>query len=445
MKIGPLKIGRLQADLPANTMQRGRNPGDDFWFGPLGARSAAGVSVTYERALQLPVVWDCLHVLADTIGSLPRAMFEKKPDGSRAKRGDHPLNRVFDFPNPEQSDVEFWTQLVFDLASDGNFFGRVTPGPAGPVNVIERMDPRRTTVERTEDGRRRYKHLREGTALPEILSDADVWHIKAPPLQDSLRGMSPIWAGRQEIGAAIALQEYAARYFENDCTPPFVIEGAAFKDDDSKLNFLSALKRWWGGSRKGSPGLLEFGMKLQKVGATNEESQFLDTKRDSNKALARIWRMQPHKVGIMDDATFSNIEQQSLEFVTMTLLPWLRLIERSVTSDLVIADQRFLFEFNVAGLLRGDLQARYAAFSAGRQWGWLSVNDVRRLENMNPIPEGDIYLQPSNMAPAGSTPALPAPAPSQSKQAIYGPTGLVVSEVFGDNVVRFEGLKRRAG
>ncbi len=414
-----------------------RNPADDFWYQPIGAPSAAGVPVTFERALTAPVVFDCISVLANTIGALPWGIYERQPDGSRRRSTDHPLNAVLNRPNPETTDVEFFTQLVWDIAPCGNFFAEVVLGANGQVAEIRRQDPQTVTVERLADRSRVYEFASDNGTRRRLGEDA-VWHIRDfPHLQNGLIGSSRIVTGREAIGAALAVQDYAARFFRNDATPPFVLSHPnQFKDDVSRTNFRTAIKRWWGGVNRHSPGILEWGIKLERVGINNDEAQFLETKKEAAVECARLWRIPPHKVGILDKATFSNIEQQALEFVTDTLLPWLRLIEKSIARELILDDDRFFFEFNVAGLLRGDLKARYEAYAAGRQWGWLSVNDIRKLENMNPIAGGDRYLQPLNMVPAGG--GSPRPRESEDERRVYGPDGRVVSKVTGGNVIRME-------
>jgi len=443
MQLTPLFAHRPRADGP--------DASDDFWYGPVSRPTAAGVAPTVARALSLPVVYDCTKsALADTIGALPFAIFERRPDGSKLRRDDHPLMRVLRDPNPETTDVEFIGQLVFDLATEGDAIIETRPGQFGPISELWRHEPDQTTVERLSDNSKRYTiRLDNGATQP--FTDDNIWHTKVlPHTQGGLRGMSPIHAGRETIAAAIAVQDYAARFFNNDCTPPFVLEHPNhFADQPSRDSYLQAIKRWWGGGRRHSPGLLEHGIKLNRVGVNNNEAQFLETKLAFDHALARLWRMPPHKVGLLDKATNNNIEQQALEFVTDTLLPWLRLIEKSIMKYLLIgADrERFIFEFNVAGLLRGDLKTRYEAFARGRQWGWLSVNEIRRLENLNPIPGGDMYLSPLNMVPAGSVGTNDGDRQNENDRAadrlisgpralIYGPQGDVVSGVFNGQIVR---------
>jgi HK97 family phage portal protein len=423
---------------PAASDVAQRDPWDDRWWGPVVRPVAAGVSVTVERALTLPVVYDCCQVLSQTIGALPWGIFERTADGSKLRREQHPLMDVLADPNPETTAQELFGQMVWDLAAHGDAFFEVVSGDRGPVSTLWRLDPARVTVERLADRARRYRY-RGDDGRERILLDDDVWHLRSLPLcSDGLRGTSRIQVGREEIGAALSLRDYANRFFHNDATPPFVLHHPShFKDDASRQNYLKAIKRWWTGERRHAPGVLEHGIKIEKVGVNNEEAQFLETRKALDYSIAQLWRMPPHKVGLLERATFSNIEQQALEFVTDTLLPWLELIEQSVGKFLMINGRRFFFEFNVSGLLRGDLQARYAAFAQGRQWGWLSVNDIRRLENMNPVEGGDVYLQPLNMVPAGALPPR-----DQATAEILGPDGRPVSRVYGATVVRLDQLRR---
>jgi HK97 family phage portal protein len=432
-----------RADVPPAS---NRDPGADFWYSPLGRMTASGVAVTIDRALTVPVVYDCIKVLTESIAQLPFAIFRKNRDGSKERADEHPLLAALQDPNPETTSVEFFGQLMFDLATDGNFFSEPLSGRLGRVTELWRLEPSRVRVERIADRGRRYVYSEPGR--PErVLIDDEIWHLRTfPHTDDGLRGLSPIHAGREAIAAAIAVQDFAARFFKNDATPPFILTheaGTTFKDEDSKANFLAAIKRWWGGERRHSPAVLEDGWKIEKLGVSNDEAQFLETRNALGVELTRIWRVPPHKVGILDKATFSNIEQQSLEFVTDTLLPWCALIEKSIRKHLITAPAYF-FEFNVAGLLRGDLKARYDAYAQGRQWGWLSVNDIRRLENMIPVAGGDRYLTPLNMAPVGGASTKPADEQQASEQRLYGPRGDVISRIINGNVVRLEDYRNVA-
>lgn len=406
---------------PAPIQAQDRSPVDDFWYQQIVAPVAAGVAVDPDSALAQPVVYACHRVLSDTIAGLPFGMFERGENGDRRKMDNHPVSRLLNEPNDDMTSFEFFAQMIWDLAGRGNSYWEAVPSEFGTPAKLLHLNARYVTVERVSDGSIRYRYSEPGRPERYLSSDI-VWHLKMPPLVDAMVGQSPVYAGRETIGAALALQDYAARFFSNNATPPFVIKHPSnFKDADSKRNFLNAIKRWWGGSNRHSPAVLEFGMDVAKLGVNNEEAQFLETRQELDKTIARIWRMPPHKVGIMADATFSNIEQQALEFVTDTLLPWLRLVERSIAKNLIINPQRYFFEFNVAGLLRGDLKSRYEAYAIARNWGWLSVNEIRRRENENPIgAEGDIYLQPLNMQEAGAPDRTAPTSPAQPPRRANG-------------------------
>lgn len=425
MRLMSLPFGR-----PSGTSEPGgsRNPHDEFWYAGLSASTAAGMAVTAETTLKLPVAWDCLNVLSDTAAALPLHAFEKTPRGSRNRIDEHPIQVLL------RDDFETRKQQLWDLASEGNWFAIPTDLERGWPTRLEWIPPKEVTVERVPNGVTRYK-IHDPGGTQRIFVEGEIWHIKRPPLQArGLIGTSPIAAGSEAISAALAVQDYGARFFANDCTPPFVIEHPThFSDAPSRTNFLTAIKRWWGGSKRHSPGLLEYGMKLSKVGASNEEAQFLETRKELALEIARIWRMPPHKVGLMDKATFSNIEQQALEFVIDTMLPWLTMIERWYKRNLLNdrINRNVNVEHNVAGLLRGDIKARYEAYAQGRQWGWLSANDVRSFENMNPVDGGDLYLTPMNMVPAGSTQAT-------ANAEILGADGSVLSRLYGTHWARAE-------
>ena len=268
------------------------------------------------------------------------------------------------------------------------------------------MDPSKCFLEELWDRSRRVTYT-DSQGNQRRLVEGEFWYIPRPPIVDELRGRSPILDdGTEAVAVAIALQRYANRLFSNDATPPFYFRfpdsGGQFDSQESKRNFLNAWQRWVSGRNRGRPGVVEYGMDIKTLGLTNEQAQFLETRRELWLDLTRLWHVPPHKVGILDRATFSNIEHQGLEFVTDTLRPLLELIEASIWKHLLGADPRLRFEFNVAGLLRGDIKTRYDAYAIGRQWGFLSVNEIKRLEGQNGIgAAGDRYIEPLNMVPLG--------------------------------------------
>lgn len=383
-----------------------RDASDDRYFGSIGgARSEIDVRVTVERARQVPVIRSCLKCLAGSVAGLQFGTFRRLSDDKVERVSDHPITRLLSNPNGQQTSFDFIYSIVDDLEAYGDFFAElVRDDLTGEVAEMRRITrPDRVLVEEAYDGSKRIQfNRRDGSKV--TLVEGEFWQIMMPPLRDNLRGSSPILHdGREAVAVAIALQRYANIFFTNDATPPyaFTMEGS-FKDTASKKNFVDALRKWMAGRNRHSPGVFEHGLKPTRLGLNNEEAQFVETRKELWLDLARIWRVPPHKVGILDRATFSNIEHQSLEFVIDTLRPILELIERSVTRFLVEEDDVY-FEFNVESLLRGDIKTRYEAYALGRQWGWLSVNDVLRMENRNGIGSpGDRYIEPLNMVPVGT-------------------------------------------
>lgn len=380
-----------------------RDATDDRWFGSGGSRSEIDVHVTIDRARKVPVVRDCLKVLADSVAGLQSGIFRRIDERTVMRTSQHPIAQLLENPNPRETSFEFINTMVDDLETAGDYYAEKVYGPRGTVEHLWRIDPMTVSVEETPTRVKRFRFTTK-FGVERVLLEDEVWHIPMPPVRDALKGTSPILDdGREAVAVAIALQRYANILFTNDATPPYVfVMDGHFQDAAQKSNWLKAWRKWNTGKNRHSPAVTEYGMKPHRMGLTADEAQFIETRKELWIDLTRIWRVPPHKVGILDRATFSNIEHQSLEFVTDTLRPILELIERSVSKHLIDEDDHY-FEFNVASLLRGDIKTRYEAYALGRQWGWLSVNDILRAENANGIGSaGDRYIEPLNMVPVGT-------------------------------------------
>jgi HK97 family phage portal protein len=244
---------------------------------------------------------------------------------------------------------------------------------------------------------------------PKVFRDYQILHIRALS-PDGIIGYSPIQLARQAVGLSLALEEFGARYFGNGADPGTVLEHPGTLSDEA----WNRIKESWEESHKGLErshrfAILEEGMKIEKIGIPPEDSQFIESRKFQLAEIARIYRMPPHLVGDLSNATFSNIEHQGIEFVVHTIRPWLVRWEQGLHRKLLAPEEAktFFAEFLVDGLLRGDMTARYTAYSVGRNGGWLSANDIRELENQNPIEGGDQYLIPLNMIPADSPTGRP--------------------------------------
>ena len=396
------------------------DPTDDFWYQSLGAGSvpAAGIRVTPERAVQLPVVQSSLAELANPIGYLPLVFFRRNDDGSKERVTPMIDSVLRHQANAEHTAAEFRATMQWNLGLYRNAYAEILPSRRSVIGGLRAIHPSLVMPEQTAGGVR-YRVSENGRTRT-LLPGTEIWHLRATPLAASgLSGDSVVESSREVISKALALQDYASRFFANDGTPTGGIlqHPSQFKDKESRDNFLSAWQRARGGANRHKVATLEYGIEYKAPEVqSNKESQFLESKKENDLDLARIWNMPPHKVGILDRATFSNIEQQSLEFVTDTLMIWLVLWEQAIKRDLIFEEDIYC-EFNVAGLLRGDLKARYEAYAIARNWGWLSVNDIRKLENSNPIDDGDIYLQPLNMQEAGDRAVGGNPQPKSTTAA----------------------------
>jgi HK97 family phage portal protein len=391
-----------------------------------GASSASGVHVTSETAMRSSAVYACVRVLAESVASLPLPLYRRAGDRGRERAVNHPLYALLhDTPNPEMTSFELRETLMYHLALWGNAYCKIESDGAGRVTGLWPLLPGQMEVKRTPSGALEYGYrLPNGTVTK--LSPDNILHIRGLS-SNGIVGLSPISLARQSIGLALATEEYGARFFSNNAQPGVVLEHPGKLGDDA----YDRLRTSWTETHSGLANahrvaILEEGMKLEKVSIPPNDAQFLETRKFQATEIARIFRVPPHLIADLDKATFSNIEQQSLEFVVYSLRPWLVRIEQAISRALLTDAERraYYWEFLVDGLLRGDTASRYQAYAVGRQWGWLSVNDVRERENMNPVDGGDAYLEPLNMSEVGAPspdPAPAEPAPTRSLLAELAP------------------------
>jgi HK97 family phage portal protein len=315
---------------------------------------------------------------------------------------------LHDLPNPELTAMELFETVTGHLALWGNAFCEIEYDGAGRRRALWPLRPDQMTVGVNERNERVYVYsLPSGEQRG--LERWRVWHVRGWGT-DAFVGKSPIGAARESVGLALATERYGATFFGNGSRPGGILK------HPGKLRDASKLKESWesafgGLSNAQRVAVLEEGVEWQAVGVPPEEAQFLETRAYQDAQICALYRVPPHMVGMTDRSTSwgTGIEQQSIGFVTHTLGPYLTRISQSAHRDLLTpGERRELFaEHLTAALLRGDLGSRYNAYSIGRTGGWLSVNDIRDMENMNPVADGDGYLQPLNMAPLGSEPNDP--------------------------------------
>lgn len=373
-----------------------------FFFGG----TTSGKAVTEQSAMQMTAVYSCVRILAEAIAGLPVHLY-KISDGSKVKATDHPLYFLLhDEPNPEMASFVFRETLMTHLLLWGNAYAQVIRNGRGEVVALYPLMPNRMSVDRDRNGQLFYSYTTSKDDAPTnklgtvTLHPRDVLHIPGLGF-DGLVGYSPIAMAKNAIGMAIACEEYGATFFANGAAPGGVLEHpGVIKDPDRVRQSWNAT---FGGSGNANKiAVLEEGMKYTPISISPEQAQFLETRKFQIDEIARIFRVPPHMVGDLDKSSFSNIEQQSLEFVKYTLDPWVSRWEQSMMRSLLTQEEKkeYFIKFNVDGLLRGDYQSRMNGYAVGRQNGWMSANDIRELENLDQIPEedgGDLYLVNGNM------------------------------------------------
>ncbi len=374
-----------------------------FVFG----KSIAGKTVNEFTAMQTTAVYACVRILAESVAGLPLHVYEYKGQG-KERVPQHPLYFVLhDAPNPEMTSFVFRETMMIHLLLWGNAYAQILRDGRGNVAGLFPLLPNRMSVDRDKDGRLVYTYSPTSDANPNcgdgrqiVLRAEEVLHVPGLGF-DGLVGYSPIAMARNAVGMTLACEEYGAAFFANGARPGGVLEHPGVLKDPSKLR-ESWQSVYGGTANTGKVVVLEEGLKYQQIAIPPEEAQFLETRKFQIDEIARLYRVPPHMIGDLEKSSFNNIEQQSLEFVKYTLNPWVVRWEQALQKALFLSAERrrYFVKFNVDGLLRGDYQSRMAGYATGRQNGWLSANDIREMENMNPIPEeegGNLYLINGNL------------------------------------------------
>lgn len=371
--------------------------------------SSSGKAVTERSAMQMTAVYSCVRILSEAVAGLPLHFYRYTEDGGKEKAIDHPLyNLLHDEPNPEMTSFIFRETLMTHLLLWGNAYAQIIRNGKNEIIALYPLMPNKMEVSRDKSGQLYYTyvtqpeeaHTMKGTVV--YLRPSEVLHIPGLGF-DGLVGYSPIAMAKNAIGMAVACEEYGAKFFANGAAPGGVLEHPGTIKDPQRVR--ESWQSTFGGSGNSNKvAVLEEGMKYTPIGISPEQAQFLETRKFQINEIARIFRVPPHMVGDLEKSSFSNIEQQSLEFVKYTLDPWIVRWEQSIRRALLSSEEKkkYFVKFNLEGLLRGDYQSRMNGYAIGRQNGWMSANDIRELENQDRIPAeegGDLYLVNGNMMP----------------------------------------------
>tara|TARA_Y100000034_G_scaffold130661_1_gene189603 strand:+ start:1100 stop:2362 length:1263 start_codon:yes stop_codon:yes gene_type:complete len=390
--------------------EKGVNTRQNFtsWISSMASRqSSAGVMVNSENAMGVAAFRACVTLLAESVAQLPCELYRRTENGGRERATDHPVYKlIHSTPNRKDTNFEYYEQAQGSLGVEGNHIALIERDSYGyPIELIP-VNFKKVKVLKGDDGLPYYRLLDFNETLPMHM----IHHVKAFSL-DGYVGLSPLQTNTDTIGLTIATEQHAAAVFQRGATMSGVIErpkdAPAISDQAKVDNLLNKFtERHGGGLRNAfSVALLQEGMQYKQLAMDNEKAQLIESRGFGVIEICRLFKIPPHMVQHLDKATFSNIEHQGLQYVIYTLLPWVKRHEAAMMRDLLLPDERndYYIEFNISGLLRGDQKSRYEAYAIGRNWGWLSVNDIRRLENMPPIAGGDRYLTPLNMVDSGNT------------------------------------------
>ncbi len=366
-----------------------------FFFG----MSGSGKPVNAQTAIQLSAVYACVRVISETVASLPLGVYEATDDGSQ-KATDHSLYFLLhDEPNSEMTSFVLREVMLAHLLLYGNSYCQILRSGRNQITGLYPLLPDHMEVDRDKNGMLTYTYS-TSTGQRVIMAPEEVLHIPGLGF-DGVMGYSPIALERNAIGLGIASEEYGSKFFSNGARPSGILT------HPNTVKNPAALRESWNSIYGGSGNanrvaILEEGMRFEPIAIPNNEAQFLETRKFQVDEICRIFRVPPHLVGDLEHATFSNIEHQSIDFAVHTIRPWLVRIEQSMNRALFSDEEkgRFYVQFNIDGLMRGDYKSRMEGYAIARQNGWMSANDIRALENQNPIPSeegGDAYLVNGNM------------------------------------------------
>jgi HK97 family phage portal protein len=352
--------------------------------------------------IQQAAVFACVRVLSETVASLPVFLYRRLPNGGKEKASEHPLFDILhNRPNPEMTSFEFREMLMGHTLLRGNFYAEVETDSKGNIIALWPLNPDSMFPVR-KNGEVFYEYYLPDGNKKVFLKD-QIFHVKAFS-EDGLKGVSILKAAKSAIELAQAAETYGISFFKNSARPSGVLIYPGRLSEQAKENLRKSFTAQYSGLSKAHRIMvLEEGMRWEQIGISPDDAQFLEIRKFQIEEIARIFRVPPHLIGHLERSTYSNIEQQSIEFVVHTVRPWLVRIEQAINNQLLIEKERkagYFAEFKVDGLLRGDIESRYRAYSIARQYGWMSANEIRELENLNPLPPdiGDTYWVPLNMS-----------------------------------------------
>lgn len=384
-----------------------------------GRNNPSGVHVDEYSALNYSAVWAAHRIISETVAGLPLFPYLPRDDGGKDRAREHRLYRLLhDEPNPEMTKYTYFETQTSHLVGWGNCYSEIEHRGAN-VEWLWPITPDRPRIMRTRGTKQLWYSVKNNDAADTELMAEDMLHVPGLGF-DGIKGYSVIAMAAASLGVSIAAEHYGGRFFDGDAMPQGVLSHQRILSDQARTNLRNEWRSLHGGVEKShNVAILQEGMTYQAIGIKPEEAQFLGTRLFGITEVARWFRLPPTMLADLTHGTHSNVEQESLNFVLFSITSWLRRWEQAMNRRLFTeAEKRagMFVEFLVDGLLRGDTQTRFASYATARQWGWLSINDIRRLENMNPIEGGDVYLQPLNMVDASQPPDSEQQPPEEDEE-----------------------------
>jgi HK97 family phage portal protein len=387
----------LGQDSPENSISADE---ERFWTNSSAVMTSSGARVNSDTALKVSAAWACTRLISETVAMLPHIVYKRLDNGGKERASDHPLYDILhDQPNNRQTSFEFTDMLQMHALLRGSGYAKIKVGPRGPVDKLIPVHPDRVIdVEEVDDDTLRYKILDRGGQI-NTYTDDEIFELRGLSL-DGVKTVSVMTYARESFGLSIAAEHFGAKLFGNYSRPGGFLKHPGHLSEEAQIRLRNQTERMTSGENLHRLGVLEEGMEYQQVTLSPEDSQMLETREFQAEDVCRWFRVPPHMVGLTSKATSwgSGIEELSRGYVTFVLMPWLVRWQQLISKDLIIATDQYFVEFLTEALLRGDIEKRYSAYNIGRNGGWLATNDIRRPENMNPIPGGDDdYLTALNM------------------------------------------------
>jgi HK97 family phage portal protein len=390
-----------------------------------GIHTATGISVTVKDALTVPGLAACVQVLKEDTAKVPLDL-KIRTDAGYEPAVDHPLYKLLKFgPAPWLSSYAWRCALAHMALAHGNAYSRVRWSERGEIERIVPLQVGATTPKWATDGEPVFD-IRTPTSFERDLTWQDVLHVPYRGSNDNsvyggVTGVSPILQNKESVALMLAAERFAAAFFANGAQPSMILEyDKKLPNDEVAARIRAGIERVYGGlDNKWKVAILELGMKMRETSSDPSKSQLVETRKYGGEQACTMYGVPPHKIGILDKATNNNIEHQGIDYVTGSISSLAKCIESAITVTCLTPQEREIYkvEHNLEALMRGDILSRYRAYAIGRQWGWLSVNKILQTENQNEIgPEGDEYLVPMNMVPAGEDPMKDDPQQDQNQK-----------------------------